>query len=275
MTLLVVATPIGNLGDLSPRGLDALKRASVVLAEDTRRTRALLSHFGIAHKELRALHAHSSERDIEHALTLLREGQTVALVSDAGTPLVSDPGETLVQRAIAESIKIEPIPGPSAILAALVGSGLAGGPFTFFGFLARDGVARAEDLGRVCGCFHTAVIFEAPSRIQDTLVELADLDGDRQACVARELTKIHEEFVRGRLRDLANQAREWMGEIVLVLGPKQQSETVITDEALDLRISQELERGTHVKRIAELLAAWSGRPKREVYERVVARKSRG
>jgi 16S rRNA (cytidine1402-2'-O)-methyltransferase len=272
VTLYVIATPIGNLGDLSPRALETLRAARFIYAEDTRHTRSLLTHFNIGGKDLRALHAHSHEGDIEAAIRLLKEDLDIALVSDAGTPLVSDPGEALVRRAIEEGIRVVPLPGPSAILAALVGSGLGGAAFSFVGFIARDGIARAEALGKLTRTSETVILFEAPFRTKETLCELASMDPTRKACVARELTKIHEEFVRGTLSELAALDQEWRGEVVIVIGPKEVKEEQITQERLEARIDEELAKGTHAKRIAELLSAWSGLPKREVYENVIARK---
>lgn len=274
-TLFVVATPIGNLSDLSPRALETLRAVSVIAAEDTRHTRALLTHFGITQKELLAVHAHSDAREVGRATAALAAGKDVALVSDAGVPLVSDPGDSLVTAALAAGHTIVPIPGPSAVLAALVGSGLGGGAFRFFGFLPRQGTPRREGLASVCATPECAILFESPERIQDTLIEFAGLTPNRHACVARELTKRHEEFVRGSVADLAAAPREWIGEVVLVLGAyAPEARAAISDEALDARIAQELANGMHAKALAQTLAAWSGRKVSDVYERVVRAKNR-
>lgn len=274
-TLYVVATPIGNLGDMTLRGLDVLKTVDRIVAEDTRQTRKLLSHFGIAGKPVDALHAHSSAADVMRALDKLREGESLALVTDAGTPLVSDPGDALVRAAVTAAVRVVPIPGPSAVLAALTGSGLGGGGgFRFVGFLPRDGAARHAALSDLCNTAEPTVMFESPERTSATLAELAALMPDRAACVARELTKLHEEFVRGTLSTLAV-ADGWRGEIAIVLGawsPQAREET-IDDAAVDRRIDAELDAGAHAKTAAERVAAWSGRPKRAIYERVVRRKS--
>jgi 16S rRNA (cytidine1402-2'-O)-methyltransferase len=206
-------------------------------------------------------------------------GENIAVVTDAGTPAVSDPGDELVRAAIAQDVVVVPIPGASAVLAALVASGLSdGGGFRFFGFLPRDGTARRDAIARVCETEETAVIFESPNRIAATLKDFAEATPSRGACVARELTKMHEELVRGTLATLATMAaeREWLGEIVLVLGAHRPEarEAAITDDALDLRIDEELAKGAHAKGLAERLAAWSGRSKRDVYERVLTRKNR-
>jgi len=273
-TLYVVATPIGHLGDITLRAVETLRASDRVAAEDTRRTRALLAHLGISGKPIDALHAHSTERDVARATEQLVLGESIALVTDAGTPAVSDPGGALVEAAIAAGVRVVPIPGASAVLSALVASGLAGdGRFRFVGFLPRDGTGRRDAIGLVCATPETVIIFEAPSRTAATLRDLADATPDRPACVARELTKIHEELVRGRLADLAADAREWRGEVALVLGPYEpESRAEVDDAALDARIVAGLAEGVHAKSLAERLAAWSGRSKREVYARVVGKK---
>ena len=274
-TLFIVATPIGNLGDLTARAVDTLRTCDRIAAEDTRRTRGLLSHCGILGKPLEALHAHSTERDVARMVLRLCEGEKIALVTDAGTPAVSDPGDALVRAAIQAGIAVVPIPGASAVLAALVASGLAGeSGFRFMGFLPRSGGARHEAIARACATPEAVVLFESPNRTRDTLGDLARATPERAACVARELTKIHEEFVRGTLADLAADAREWMGEVVLVLGPHDPAarEIAVDDAAIDARIDRELSEGLHAKVIAERVAAWCGRPKRDVYERVTQRK---
>jgi 16S rRNA (cytidine1402-2'-O)-methyltransferase len=262
--LFVVATPIGNMGDITVRAVDTLRECDRVVAEDTRRTRQLLTHLGIGGKPIDALHAHSTEGDVRRLVEKLVAGERVALVTDAGTPMVSDPGQALVSAAIREGVRVVPIPGASAVLAALVASGLAGdGRFRFLGFLPRDGTARRDAIALACSTPEQVVLFEAKGRTQKTLADLAEATPERDACVARELTKLHEELVRGPLRELAADEREWIGEVVIVLGAYEP----------DRRIEEELAKGGHAKGIAERLAAWSGRPKREVYERVVARKA--
>jgi 16S rRNA (cytidine1402-2'-O)-methyltransferase len=274
-TLYVVATPIGNLGDLTLRAIEVLKTCHRIAAEDTRQTKKLLSHLGIGGKPMDALHAHSSDRDVGRLVDTLLAGESVALVTDAGTPSVSDPGDALVKSAIAAGVRIVPIPGPSAALAALVASGLAGGGgFRFLGFLPREGSARHEAIGRVCSTPEPVILFESPERTTATLRELAEATPERPACVARELTKLHEEIVRGTIASLAAERDSWRGEVAIVLGAWNPDgrEATVDDTALDARIDRELAAGTHSKTIAERLAAWSGRPKRDVYERVVSRK---
>jgi 16S rRNA (cytidine1402-2'-O)-methyltransferase len=275
-SLVLVATPIGNLGDLSPRAVAELRDADVIAAEDTRRTRTLLTHAGIpAAGRLRAVHAHNEQAEAERLVGLVREGARVVYVSDAGTPGVSDPGERLVRACVQEGLTVEVVPGPSAVLAALVASGLAGdGSFRFVGFLPRKGSARRDAIAQVCATPESVVLFEAPGRLGATLRELADATPDRPACVARELTKLHEELVRGTCAELAADVREWLGEIAVVLGPCRPDDraALVDDAALDVRIDEGLARGEHARGLAERLAAWSGRSKRVVYERVTARK---
>ena len=276
-TLFVIATPIGNLGDMTARAIETLRSCDRVVAEDTRRTRHLLTHFEIAARAVDRLDAHATDRDVSRVLERLAAGEHVALVTDAGTPSVSDPGTALVDAAIAAGITIVPIPGASAVLAALVASGLAGdGRFRFVGFLPRDGVARRDAIALVCATPEPVVLFEAPSRLRDTLLALADATADRPACVARELTKLHEEYVRGTCATLAADEREWIGEIAVVLGahaPEDRTER-IDDAALDARIDEAIARGEHPRTTADRLAAWSGRAKRDVYERIIARRPR-
>jgi 16S rRNA (cytidine1402-2'-O)-methyltransferase len=272
--LYVVATPIGNLSDITLRAIDTLKECSRIAAEDTRQTKKLLSHLGIMGKPVDALHAHSTDRDVERMLEALEAGESIALVTDAGTPIVSDPGDALVKAAIAVDIRVIPIPGPSAVLAALVASGLGGAGFRFVGFLPREGTSRHEAIAKVCATPEVVILFESPERTTHTLDELAKATPDRAACVARELTKYHEEIVRGTLTELATNRDSWRGEIVIVLGDwnPESRENTVDDAAIDARIDRELAAGTHSKTIAERLAAWSGRPKRSIYERVVNRK---
>jgi len=215
--LYVVATPIGNLGDLTGRAVETLRACDLIVAEDTRRTRALLAHLRIVRKPLEALHARSGARDVTRLSRRLVGGESVALVTDAGTPGVSDPGEALVRAAVEAGVKVVPVPGPSAVLAALTSSGLAGdGRFRFLGFFPRGGTARREAIALACATPETVVLFEAPGRTSATLRELADATPGRSACVARELTKVHEEIARGRMSDVVKSVKA-KGEITIVV----------------------------------------------------------
>ncbi len=219
--LLVVSTPIGNLEDLSARARAAFVRADLVACEDTRRTGLLLAHLGIK-KPLISLHEHNERRRLAGLLEALAEGRVIALASDAGTPLVSDPGFLLVREAAAAGIPVEPIPGPSALLAALVASGLPPYPFTFAGFPPpRAGKRRAFYRG-LAELPHTLLIYESPHRVLASLEDACAELGDRPAALARELTKLHEEILRGRLSEIAAELASRpaiKGEIVLVVAP--------------------------------------------------------
>jgi 16S rRNA (cytidine1402-2'-O)-methyltransferase len=270
-TLYVVATPIGNLDDLSRRAERTLREVARVVAEDTRRTRQLLSHLGIEKKPLDRLDEHATPHDVARVIEALSAGQDVALVTDAGTPAISDPGAALAAEAARAGIPIVPIPGASAVLVAIAGSGFSGTRFRFFGFLPRSGRERDEAIGDLLGTPEIAVFFESPHRTEATLAELARAAPDRPAVVARELTKIHEDFVRGTLTELSA-PREWLGEVTIVLGPWQRpdADLAATDETVDGWISAELAKGAHAKEAARIVAARSGRPRRELYARVLA-----
>lgn len=219
-TLRVVATPIGNLGDLSERARAALESADLVACEDTRRTGALLHHLGVK-KRMVSLHEHNETRRTGELIALLRGGATVALVADAGTPLLCDPGFVLVREAVRHDIRVEALPGPSALLAALVTSGLPPYPFTFTGFPPRRSGKRRTFYRTLCALPHTLVVYESPHRLLPSLEDAAsELGAARPAVLLRELTKLHEEAVRGTLGELLATVRgrgAWKGEIVLVI----------------------------------------------------------
>lgn len=272
--LFVVATPIGNLGDITLRAIDTLREVDVVLAEDTRRTRALLSHLDIKGKPVERFDANASPADVARWVARLSEGASIALVTDAGTPLVSDPGASLVAGAHDAGVRVVPIPGPSAVMSAVSAAGIGDGRFLFLGFLPRAGTARREALAAVARAEVAVVLFESPRRVVETLADLAAKCPDRRAAITRELTKVHEEIAVGRLAELAEAAgeREWLGEITLLVAPASAGETheAWSDEAIDRRIAQDLAAGRRAREIAELLAIETGRPKREIYARVLA-----
>jgi 16S rRNA (cytidine1402-2'-O)-methyltransferase len=270
-TLHVVATPIGNLEDVSARALRVLGEANLLLAEDTRRTRILLDRHGIAARPL-SLHAHNEAGRIDRVLEALAAGDSVALVSDAGTPLVSDPGERLVAAAIAAGHPVTPIPGASAVTAALSVSGFSAVPFTFLGFLPRKASARRALLGRFRDAPETLVLFESPHRLSASLRHLAEALGDRPACVTRELTKLHEETLRGTLIELAERFAEGArGEISLVIrGAEATDAPRVSDADLDARIREAQTAGESSRELAARLAAESGESRRSIYNRAVA-----
>ena len=218
-TLFVVSTPIGNLGDLSARAVEVLRTVSAILAEDTRHSRILCERHEL-HTALIAYHEHNEAKATPGLVARLVAGESLALISDAGTPLVSDPGARLVRAAIDAGVKVSPVPGASALLAALAGAGLPTERFTFFGFLERKGGERTRAIAEIAALGHTAILYEAPGRIAATLNDLAASGAaERDAVVARELTKTYEEFRRGTVAELAAYygATEPRGEIVLLI----------------------------------------------------------
>lgn len=216
--LSIVPTPIGNLADITLRALEVLKRAEVILCEDTRRTQTLLRHYEIP-KPLLSYHEHSTAQRLEEILLLLREGRSVALVSDGGMPLVSDPGFQIVNAVLKERLPLEVLPGPSAVTTALVLSGLPTDSFCFFGFLSNKGQKRRHELEALKDREETLIFFESPFRIVKTLQDMLEVLGDREASVARELTKKFEEVLRGNLSELINELarRPRKGEMVALV----------------------------------------------------------
>jgi 16S rRNA (cytidine1402-2'-O)-methyltransferase len=275
--LFIVATPIGNLGDVTYRAVEVLRTVPLIAAEDTRVSRRLLERHGIATR-MTSFHARNAAARLPALLDHLRGGEDLALVTDAGTPGVSDPGEELVRAWAGEGGTVVPIPGASAVLAALVASGLAGPRWSFEGFLPRSGRERRERLARIAADERATVLFEAPARVAATLLDLAAACGpERPAAVCRELTKLHEEIVRASLGELATLARGSLtlrGEFVLVVGaqPGGRASLASSGEAAGtLRAAQaEVERlvGGGVARgeAARRVAASSGLPRRRLYE---------
>jgi len=272
--LILVPTPIGNLDDITLRAVQVLGTVDHVVAEDTRRTRKLLAHFGLDASRLHRLDAHAREGDLRRVVEWLQEGRSVAVVTDAGMPTVSDPGAAVVRMAVEAHLEVTALPGPSAVTTAVAASGLVDGPFYFAGFLPRSGLARAEAIESLARREEPCVLFEAPQRMEKTLRDLAAVMPQRQVCVGREISKLHEQYLRGSLEELAGQERQWRGEFTLVLGPWEPGEEgPVDDRALEARVDELLAEGKHTRTVAAELAAWSGRPKREVYELVVRRKA--
>jgi 16S rRNA (cytidine1402-2'-O)-methyltransferase len=271
-TLYVVATPLGNLGDLSARAADVLQRVPVVAAEDTRRTRGLLSHLQ-AHPTLLSFHAHSGEHRLDSLLEILHSGRDIALVSDAGTPTVSDPGADLVAVARGAGIPVVPIPGPSAVVTALSASGLTGDRYLFLGFLPRKGRERTRLLSRAAKEEWSIVFFEAPPRLLSLLEDLIPLAGaGREAAVARELTKLHEEIRTGTLGELAEYYSTVppRGELTLVLRGTgtAAAEPVSTEDAIEQATSL-LAEGLPRREVARRLTDSLGLPRNEAYKLVM------
>jgi 16S rRNA (cytidine1402-2'-O)-methyltransferase len=240
--LYLVSTPIGNLGDMSHRAVEVLSSAALVIAEDTRHSRRLLDHYSIA-TPLNSYHEHNEAKETPRLIARLLAGDSIALISDAGTPLISDPGSRLVAAAVEAAIPVVPIPGASSVMAALVASGLALDRFTFLGFLPRKGRERAEVIAEIVDSRGTVVVFEAPNRVAATLGALVEAGaGERRAVVARELTKRFEEFKRGSVAELAAlySKADPKGEVVLVIAGAEAraiSESDLTEAAAKLRAS--------------------------------------
>jgi 16S rRNA (cytidine1402-2'-O)-methyltransferase len=271
-TLYIVATPLGNLGDLSTRAAEVLRSVPVVAAEDTRRTRGLLSHLG-ASPSLRSFHAHSGDDRLDSLIEILRSGRDIALVSDAGTPTVSDPGTDLVVKARAAGVSVVPIPGASAVVTALSASGLSGDRYLFLGFLPRKGRERTRLLSRAASEEWSVVLFEAPLRVVSLLEDLLALAGaDRTATVARELTKMHEEIRSGTLGDLVDYytAVPPKGELTIVLqgtgAPAPEPDR--TEDAVE-QATTLLAEGLSRREVVRRLTASLGLPRNEAYKLVM------
>ena len=266
--LVLVATPIGNLGDLSTRARETLAHAALLCCEDTRRTRQLLTHAGISGRKLVSVHGHNEMARTEEVLTRLRAGDTVALVTDAGTPAVSDPGARLVSAAIRAGVEVTVVPGPNAALAALVVSGMATDRFCFEGFLPRRGADRRRRMAGLAADRRTVLLHETAPRLAATLAELAEACGaDRKVAVARELTKLHEEVWRGRLGEAAAEfaARPVMGEIVVVLeGAPAPADA--DDDEIRLALSERRRAGDTLRDAASAVSADLGLSRRRVYQ---------
>ena len=269
--LVVVGTPIGNLGDLSPRAVDALRSADVVACEDTRRTGRLLEAAGVGRRPLVVLNDHTETHVSRQLVDRMRGGETVALVTDAGMPAVSDPGAELVAAAAAAGIDTVVVPGPTAATAAVALSGLPSGRWVFEGFLPRKGSGRAERLAELAAETRTAVLYEAPHRVARTVADLLGACGsDRRVVLARELTKLHEEVFRGTLAEAAARldAHEPRGEFVIVLAGGTPS-VEATDDELRAALAVEREAGASTRDAVATVASAYGTAKRRVYDLAV------
>ncbi|HMG73008.1 MAG TPA: 16S rRNA (cytidine(1402)-2'-O)-methyltransferase [Pyrinomonadaceae bacterium] len=282
-TLYIVATPIGNLEDITQRALRVLGEVDVVACEDTRRTRVLLNHFGIKTKTI-SYHEHNERERAEQLCKLLLSGKNVALVSDAGTPLINDPGFRLTKAAIELNLAVVPIPGPTAFVSALVASGLPSEQFFFAGFLPARANARRAKLAELIAIPATLVFYEAPHRIAATLEDALEVLGNRPAAVARELTKIHEEIARGNLRELSQRfstgSLAARGEIVLVISGAAVDEAATTGETepasrrLIERVSELEREGLEAKAALKKAARELGLKRAQAYRLLVAQRNR-
>lgn len=265
-TLYVVSTPIGHLGDFSFRAVDVLRQVAAVLAEDTRHSRHLLDHYSIA-TPLVPYHEHNEAKSTPRLLQRLRNGESLALVSDAGTPLLSDPGARLVHAAVDAGVAVCPVPGASALLAALVVSGLSLDRFTYYGFLSRKGSDRRTAIAEIAALRHAAVVYEAPSRVGGTLAELAASGaGERAAVVARELTKQYEELRRGTVAALAAyyESVPPRGEVVIVVAGRAEP-LAATEQDVRARATELRADGLAPRDVAAALQSELGAPRNLAY----------
>jgi len=275
--LYLVATPIGNLEDITLRALRVLREVDLIACEDTRHTRKLLLHYGISRPTV-SYHEHNEHERTPELIEKLRSGVSIALVSDAGTPLVSDPGYRLVSEAILQRLVVVPIPGPSALVTAIAASGLPTAEFTFAGFLPPRRTARRARLVELATLKSTIIFYEAPHRIREALTDARELLGDRQAVLGRELTKLHEQFLRGSLSEIARQLNEGIvrGEMVLLIGPplddnqsRSASTNSVSEEIQRLMLAEGIDQKSALKRIARA----RGVTRREVYRLMLADRS--
>jgi 16S rRNA (cytidine1402-2'-O)-methyltransferase len=267
-TLVLIATPIGNLGDLSPRAIAAISECDALCCEDTRRTGLMLNHFGLAGKTYIVVNEHTEHDASREVVERLLAGETIGLVTDAGTPGISDPGERIVRAAIASGIEVSAIPGPAAVIMALIVSGLPTSRFVFEGFIPRSGQERSSVLTEIAAERRTVVMYEAPHRLERTLADLEVACGPlRRIVLARELTKLHEEIRRTSLHEAVQHARnqEPRGEYVLVLEGALPPEPA-TEEQLEEALRRELANGMSKRDAAAKVALTYGAPKRLVYE---------
>jgi 16S rRNA (cytidine1402-2'-O)-methyltransferase len=272
-TLYLVATPIGNLDDITFRAVRTLKEVSLIACEDTRQTRKLLNHYGIR-TPLLSYHEHNEAQRTPELVEKLQAGENIALVSDAGTPLVSDPGYRLVERCVAEGVRVEPIPGPSAVLAALTASGLAADRFYFAGFLPAGAGRRRKELEQLKELRATLVFYEAPHRILKTLADVEEILGNRPVVLARELTKIHEEFLRGTAGALRKELEgrpSIRGEFTVVVGRPPEREEEQQSGSIASEVEECVRSGMSRMEAVKAVARRHGLSKREVYQAAATR----
>jgi 16S rRNA (cytidine1402-2'-O)-methyltransferase len=272
-TLYIVATPIGNLEDMTFRAVRILKESALIAAEDTRHSRKLLAHFGIT-TPLTSYYDHNQALKGERILATLLEGKQVALISDAGTPCISDPGYQLVRDALSAGITVVPIPGACAAIAALSAAGLPTNAFTFAGFPPNKEGKRRSFLVSLASAQGTVVLYEAPHRLKATLADIAAVLGERRVVVARELTKLHEEFLQGTASTLQEQLPEdrERGELVILVAPADEDSQRLEGPSLEEQLRTALAKGHSVKETAALVAAATGLPRRELYAQALIMK---
>ena len=269
--LYIVATPMGNLEDITLRAIHILKSVNLIAAEDTRHTLKLLNHLQIS-KPLISNHRHNEESKTELLINKLLEGQDIALVSDAGTPGICDPGEIVIKQCIEKEIDVIPIPGACAMINALIASGIDTKEFTFLGFLPLNKKARKEKLHKVGTSRETIILYEAPHKLMSTLKDLEEILDDRQIVLARELTKIHEEFIRGNIKDIIEKSENLKGEIVLIIEGNRKGDIKSNFKELSIQEHYQLyeEQGLSKKEIIKKMAKDRGVSKNEVYQQFIS-----
>ena len=265
--LYLVATPIGNLDDITFRALNVLKEVDFIAAEDTRNTLKLLNHFNIK-KSMISNHRHNEDDREDILIKKLKEGKDIAVVSDAGTPGISDPGEVIVKRAIEENIEVIPIPGACAGINALIASGLDTKEFVFLGFLPINKKLRKEKLEEIKDESKTIIVYEAPHKMKETLKDLSDVIGERKVVLAREITKIHEEFIRGNINEILEKVEGLKGEMILLIegGNKIKKENILNNLSLKEHYSVYEKQGLGKKEIIKKIAKDRGVNKNEIYK---------
>ena len=268
--LYIVATPIGNLEDITLRAIQILKNVDLIAAEDTRHTLKLLNHLEIS-KPLISYHRHNEDIKTEVLIEKLLEGQNVALVSDAGTPGICDPGEIVIKKCIEEEIDIIPIPGACALINALIASGINTKEFTFLGFLPLNKKLRKEKLNEIEKSKKTIILYEAPHKLNSTLKDLKEILEDRQIVLARELTKIHEEFIRGNIKTMIEKAENLKGEMILIIEGNKEISVECNFENLSLEEHYKIyeDKGFEKKEIIKKIAKDRGLSKNEVYQKFI------
>lgn len=265
--LYLVATPIGNLEDITLRALRILKEVDYIAAEDTRTTLKLLNHFEIK-KPLISNHRHNEDDREDFLINKLKEGKNIAVVSDAGTPGISDPGEVIAKKAIEENIEVIPIPGACAAINALIASGLDTKEFVFIGFLPLNKKLRKEKLEEIKEENKTSIIYEAPHKIKDTLNDLKDIIGERKIVLAREITKIHEEFIRGNIDEIIEKSQNLKGEMILLIEGNNEivKENILNNLSLEEHYNVYEKQGLNKKEIIKKIAKDRGVNKNDIYQ---------
>lgn len=268
--LYIVATPIGNLEDITLRAIQILKEVDLIAAEDTRHTLKLLNHLEIS-KPLISYHRHNEDIKTEILIEKLLEGQNIALVSDAGTPGICDPGEVVIKKAIEEKIEVIPIPGACALINALIASGIDTKEFTFLGFLPLNKKLRKEKLVEIENSNKTIILYEAPHKLNTTLKDLKEIIGERQIVLAREITKIHEEFIRGNIETIIEKTENIKGEIILMIEENKKANIEYNFEDLTLEEHYQLyeKQGLEKKEIIKKIAKDRGVSKNDVYQKFI------